>query len=87
MDTPSPPAEKDWANKVNQLGEQGTCGKDWAMVAVASVESLYSLKVGQLPILSVQQLLECSGDYGNEGCFGGFMDQALWYIIDFGIAT
>jgi len=35
------------------------------MVAAGAVESLYAIKVGQLPVLSVQQLLECSGDYGN----------------------
>jgi hypothetical protein len=87
MDSPNPPLELDWGNKVSAVLDQGTCGMDWAIVAVGAVESLYALKVGQLPTLSVQQLLECSEAYGNEGCYGGFMDQAFQYIIDFGIAT
>lgn len=89
MDSPNPPLEINWGNKVSAAVDQGTCGKDWAMVAAGAVESLYALKVGQLPALSVQQLLECSGDYGNEGCFGGFMDQAFYYMMDNsnGIAT
>lgn len=37
MDSPNPPAEMDWGNKVNQPVNQGTCGKDWAMVAISAV--------------------------------------------------
>ena len=36
--------------------------------------------------MSVAQIIQCSGAYGNEGCYGGFMEQAFWYIIDHGIA-
>lgn len=72
---------------MSSVDNQGECGKDWAMVSAYTVESLYALKVGTLPSLSVQQLVDCSGAYGNEGCNGGYMEQAYWYIIDNGIAT
>lgn len=66
MDAPNPPAALDWGSKiVSGVRDQGKCGQAWAMVAASAVESLYALKVGPLEPLSVQQLLECSGDYGN----------------------
>lgn len=37
MDTPNPPNEKDWGDKVNEMNDPGQCGKDWAMVAVSTV--------------------------------------------------
>lgn len=37
MDAPNPPIEQDWGNKVTQVKEQGTCGKDWAIVASDAV--------------------------------------------------
>jgi len=39
MDTPNPPASLDWEkeNKVSKVEDQGSCGMDWAMVAINTV--------------------------------------------------
>lgn len=66
---------------------QGQCGSSYAMSAVGAMEGLYALRIGKLEPFSVQQVVDCSGNYGNEGCSGGFMDQVFWYIIDNGLAT
>ena len=38
----------------------------------------------QLLSLSEQQLLDCSGTDGNQGCSGGYTSSALQYIVDNG---
>jgi len=87
IDAPNPPSSIDWTSKhVNIPIHQGNCGSNWALAATAAVEGLYSLKRGKLLKFSEQQLVDCSGSYGNEGCSGGFMDQAFWYMIDNGFA-
>lgn len=37
MDAPNPPTDLDWGNKVGEIVEQGSCGRDWAIVAVSAV--------------------------------------------------
>ena len=37
--------------------------------------------------LPAQQLMECSSNYGNQGCNGGYMDYAYSYIKASGVTT
>ena len=68
------------------MKNQGRCGSCWAFSAVGTLES-YSLLKGNTVLLSEQQLVDCSSDYGNNGCDGGANFQALDYVNDNGITT
>ena len=66
--------------------DQGACGSCWAFSAVGSLEGLSFIDYDDLQNFSEQQLLDCAYlTYGNLGCNGGQMYNALNYVKNKGI--
>lgn len=81
------PDEIDWEaqGKVSKVKNQGSCGSCYATAALDSMESVLAMTTGVVNELSVQQLVDCSESYGNDGCCGGLPDYSFQYIVDHGI--
>jgi len=72
----------DWRTKgvVTPVKNQGGCGSCWAFGTTGAVESAWAISTGTLLQVAEQQLVDCAGAFGNQGCNGGLPSQAFEYI-------
>jgi len=79
----------DWRQwgKVTSVKNQGKCGSCWAFSATGAVESLWAISNHTLIDLSEQELVDCSSNFGNSGCQGGWMNNAFDFIQQNGLTS
>jgi cathepsin L len=80
----------DWAAQgaVGPVKDQQICGSCYAFAANTVLEGTIAAKTGKpYRHLSEQQVVDCSNDYGNKGCQGGWMANVWDYAKDFGLTT
>ena len=78
------PDSVNWVEKdvITKVKNQGQCGSCYAFSATGSMEGIYAIKNNHLRNISEQEIVDCSQQEGNQGCFGGFMNQVFQYVIN-----
>merc|ERR1711970_1191824 len=76
----------DWRQQgcVTPVKNQGQCGSCYSFSATGALEGAWKKAEGSLPSLSEQQMVDCSGRYGNYGCRGGWYQSCWRYARDAG---
>jgi KDEL-tailed cysteine endopeptidase len=69
----------DWVKDgaVNAVQNQGSCGSCWAFGTVGAIEGAHFIATGELLKFSEQQFVDCCHAGYNQGCNGGFQNDAF----------
>lgn len=88
-DASSLPASVDWTTQgaVTGVKDQGSCGSCWSFSATGALEGAYYLKYGSLKAFSEQELVSCDVGGADNGCNGGWMDDAFEFVKNNGGLT
>lgn len=78
------PDTMDWrtSGAVGKVKDQLRCGCSYAFAAMGALEGASALSRGSLNLLSEQNIVDCSGIYGNNGCVCGDINKSFLYVID-----
>lgn len=73
------------------MKNQGQCGSCWAFSTTGAAEGAIAIAAGlganSIVSLSEQELVDCAGSFGNQGCNGGLMDDGFKFLEADGDST
>ncbi|EMD48432.1 cysteine protease 8, putative [Entamoeba histolytica HM-3:IMSS] len=86
------PETVDWRKegKVTPIRDQAECGGCYAFGSIAALEGRLLVEQGgdaNTLDLSEEEMIQCTREYGNNGCGGGFGSNAYDYIIEHGVSN
>ena len=72
----------DWVGygAVSPVKNQGLCQATYAFSAIGGIEGISYIYFKAQTEYSVQQLIDCSQSYGNQGCNSGTMTASFEFI-------
>ena len=80
----------DWRERSSILTEevrdQGSCGSCYAHSTLQVIEAQLAIQYNKSVKLSVQEIIECAGDHGTNGCKSGSIEGVFSYINAQGIS-